>query len=150
MSAKRKGKAMPNINDAFPSNYLKASDIRGSEPVVTIDRVEYEPVGRQREMKAVVYFKGKEKGVVLNKTNATKIVQLAGSALTEDWDGCRIRLFATETEFGGETVECIRIKAAPSNRARTAAPPKTPPPPKPVAVSSEDHVEPLTDDDIPF
>jgi hypothetical protein len=117
---------MPNINDAFPSNYLKASDIRGSEPVVTIDRVEYEPVGRQREMKAVVYFKGKTKGVVLNKTNATKIVQLAGSPQTEDWDGCRIRLFATETEFGGETVECIRVKAAPPNGARAAV---TPPPP---------------------
>ena len=47
---------MPNINDVFPSTYLKASDIRGKEPVVTIDRVEFEPVGRKREMKAVIYF----------------------------------------------------------------------------------------------
>lgn len=135
---------MPNINDAFPSNYLKASDIRGNEPVVTIDRVEYEPVGRQREMKAIVYFAGKEKGVVLNKTNATKIVQLTGSAMTEDWRGFRIKLFATETEFGGETVECIRVKAAPP-APRTAALPPVAPPPAPI-----DHTAPVTEDDIPF
>lgn len=132
---------MPNINDAFPSNYLKASDIRGAEPVVTIDHVATEEVGRQREKKAVLYFKGKEKGLVLNKTNATKISQLAGSSMTEDWDGFRVKLFATETEFGGETVECIRIKAAPANGARPA------PPPTPIAEPQGDA---LTDSDIPF
>lgn len=138
---------MPNINDAFPSNYLKASDIRGAEPVVTIDHVAFEQVGRTKETKAVCYFKGKEKGVILNKTNATKITQIAGSSQTEDWEGVRIRLYATETEFGGETVECIRIKNAPpvGRQAQPAATPPQPPPP-PVAAESE----PLTDDDIPF
>jgi len=139
---------MPNINDAFPSNYLKASDIRGKEPVVTIDRVEFEPVGRQREMKAVVYFKGKEKGIVLNKTNATKITQLSGSPDTEHWDGVKIRLFATETEFGGETVECIRIKAAGvTNGNGKSAPKPEPPPPPPV---QHDDASQVYDDDIPF
>lgn len=132
---------MPNINDAFPSNYLKASDIKGATPIVTIDHVAFEPVGRQREMKAVVYFKGKEKGLVLNKTNATKITQLAGSAQTEDWDGVRILLYATETEFSGETVECVRVKGVPA--ARQAAPPPPPPPPEPSG-------EMVADDDIPF
>ncbi len=132
---------MSNVNDAFPSNYLKASDIKGGEPVVTIDHVAFEAVGRQREMKAVLYFQGKEKGVVLNKTNATKITQLTGSPETDDWIGMRIRLYVTETEFGGETVECIRIKAAPTT-GRTNAAPKPPPPPA--------DSDPLTDDDIPF
>lgn len=131
---------MPNINDSFPSNYLKASDIRGVEPVVTIDHVGFEPVGRTKEMKAVVYFKGKEKGLVLNKTNATKISTLSGSPQTEDWEGVRVKLFATETEFAGEMTECIRIKPAPNGRA--AAPP---PPPPPVATGPE-----VTEDDIPF
>lgn len=134
---------MPNINDAFPSNYLKASDIRGNEPVVTIDHVAFEPVGRQKEMKAVVYFKGKEKGIVLNKTNATKITQIAGSPNTEDWDGVRVKLYATETEFAGETVECIRIKPAPvASQGRQAAPPPPPPP--------TDDAADISDDDIPF
>lgn len=139
---------MPNINDAFPSNYLKASDIRGAEPVVAIDRVDFELIGRERQKKAVLYFKGKEKGLVLNKTNALKIVQLSGSGATEDWEGFRVKLFATETEFSGETVECIRIKAAPAGpSARQSAPAAPPPPPLP---PMDDHSEPVADDEIPF
>lgn len=132
----------PNINEAFPSNYLKASDIQGATPIVTIDHVAFEAVGRERLMKAVVYFKGKDKGVILNKTNATKIAQIAGSQLTEDWTGTRIMLYATETEFGGETVECIRIKAVPASR-QNAAPVSPPPPPA-------DEAGMVGEDDIPF
>ncbi len=134
-----------NINDAFPSKYLKASDLKGSEVLVTIDRVESEAVGRDREMKPVVYFKGKEKGVVLNKTNSNKIAQIAGSFDTDEWNGVQVKLYPTETEFGGETVECIRIKAAikPNGRPAPAARPTPPPPPEPPAVE-------ITDDDIPF
>ncbi len=118
---------MPNINDAFPSNYLKASDLKGQQPVVTIDRVEFEPVGRDKEMKPILYFVGKEKGMVLNKTNANNIKNLAGSPNTEDWSGFSIRLFATHVEFAGEQVEAIRIKAA-GVAARPAA--------RPVAVAA--------------
>lgn len=138
---------MPNINDAFPSKYLKASDLKGSEPIVAIDRVDFEPVGRDREMKAVLYFQGKEKGLVLNKTNANKVTQLSGSAITEDWQGFRVKLFATETEFGGDTVECIRIKVAPV--VATTRPSKPAPPPAP-AVEDFDHSAPVEADEIPF
>ena len=127
-----------NIDSAFPSNYLKASDLGTNAPVVTIDRVEIEPIGRNKEMKPVLYFAGKEKGVVLNKTNSNMIASLLGSRDTDDWHGCSIRLYATTTEFGGETVECIRIKAA----VQRQAPAPRPPAPEPVA--------PLTDEDIPF
>lgn len=127
-----------NINDAFPSNYLKASDLKGHEPVVTIERVEFEAVGREREMKPVVYFAGKDKGMVLNKTNANKIASLCGSFETEEWIDFRIKLFATHVEFGGEQVEAIRIKAAPP---QGAAPRRTPLVPDPVEI---------TEDEIPF
>ena len=130
---------MADINDAFPSNYLKASDLKGAQPVVTIDRVGFEPVGQTREMKPILYFTGKDKGLVLNKTNAKNIINLIGSSETNDWVGYAIRLYATNVEFQGDTVEAIRVKAAPAN-GRPAAPP---PPPPPVD-------EPLTDDDIPF
>lgn len=129
-----------NIDSAFPSAYLKASDLGTSTPVVTIDRVEVEPVGRDREMKPVVYFKGKEKGVVLNKTNSNMIAGLTGSRDTDDWSGCQIRLYATTTEFGGETVECIRIKAAGVAKAK----------PKPAPQPAEEPVAVLDDSDIPF
>lgn len=107
-----------NINDAFPSNYLKASDLGEAQPVVTIDRVEVEPVGRGKEMKPVLYFAGKAKGIVLNKTNSKKIAEIAGSPDTDDWHGVAVKLFATEVDFQGETVEAIRIKSPKQAAAR--------------------------------
>jgi len=147
---------MPNFNEAFPSNYVKASDLKGNEAIVTIDRIAFEPVGRTKEMKAVAYFTGKEKGLVLNKTNATKIATLAGSQMTEDWPGTRIKIYPTETEFGGETVECIRVKGAPATNGngngaarQQARQPVRQPEPEPEP-QYETHSAPLTDDDIPF
>lgn len=125
-----------NINDAFPSNYLKASDLGEAQPVVTIERVEMEPVGRTKEMKPVVYFAGKQKGMVLNKTNSKKIAEIASSPDTDDWAGVAVKLYATEVDFQGETVEAIRIKSA------TAAKPK----PKPAAVPEYD----INDSEVPF
>ncbi len=150
---------MPNINDSFPSNYLKASDLQASPVVVTIDRVEFEAVGRDREMKAVVYFIGKQKGIVLNKTNARKITEISGSALTEEWHGVAVVIYPTETEFAGETVECIRVK--PVQKAamgRMTPTPKTRGKKRTEPVDDADsddddgaiHGAPLTDDDIPF
>lgn len=122
---------MPNIDSVFPSNYLKASDLGTAAPVVTIDRLEIEPVGRDKEMKPVIYFQGKEKGLVLNKTNASKIAALTGSKDTDDWAGCQIRIYATETEFGGESVECIRIKpVGTAAKAKPAAAPQPEPEPE--------------------
>jgi len=136
---------VPNINDSFPSNYVKASDLKGAQAVVTIDRVEFEPVGRDKEMKAVLYFVGKQKGLVLNKTNARKIIEIAGSSMTEDWAGTAVVVYPTETEFAGETVECIRIK--PVNKAKMQR--MTPPPP-PAPEPEHDHGAPVTEDEIPF
>lgn len=121
-----------NIDSAFPSKHLKTSDLGDASPVVTIARIEIEPIGKDKEMKPVVYFQGKDKGLVLNKTNARKIAELTGSKDTEDWPGCRIRLYVTETEFAGESVECIRIKAAGAEK----------PKPKPV--------EEMDDTEVPF
>ena len=112
-----------NINTAFPSNYIKASDLNGSAVPVTIREVKVEEVGRTKDRKPVVYFLGKEKGLVLNRTNSKKIAEIAGSPDTEDWGGTVIAIYPTETEFGGETVECIRVKAP------KAAKPVPPPPP---------------------
>jgi len=123
-----------NINSAFPSKYLKAGDLNGVAVPVTIREVKMEEVGRDKESKPVVYFMNKEKGVVLNRVNTKKIAEIAGSNDTEDWGGTVIALYPSETEFAGETVECIRVKAP------KAAAPK--PKPEPVAD--------LNDDDIQF
>ena len=93
-----------DINAAFPSKYLRAADLAGAAVTVTIDRIELEIVGQgsQKEQKPVVYFAGKQKGLVLNKTNATMIAKIAGSSDTDDWHGIEIRLVSAEVEFQGE------------------------------------------------
>ena len=132
-----------NINASFPSNYLKASDLQGQEVVVTIDRVEMEEVGqgKDKEAKPIIYFRGKQKGVVLNKTNASTITSIVGSGETDDWTGHRVCLFVREVEFQGSMVPAIRIKAVATTAKRA---PK--PAPAPVAVS--EGVE--DDSQIPF
>lgn len=99
---------MPNINEAFPSNYLKAADLQGRQVTVTMDRAEYEKIGDDRKL--ILFFKGKEKGMVLNKTNANNIGALYGPN-TDDWNGEEIVLFEAMVDFQGKTVPAIRVRA---------------------------------------
>ena len=99
-----------NINDAFPSQYLKASDLQGRVVQVTIDRCEYANVGKSQERKPILFFAGKEKGLILNKTNVNALLKMGLSPDTEEWGGIKIALVATEVEFQGDMVPAIRIK----------------------------------------
>lgn len=105
------------ISSAFPSNYLKAADLQGHQVKVTIDRVETEVIGT--ESKPILYFKGKEKGMVLNKTNANNIAAAFGDD-TEEWDGAEIILFEAMVDFQGKTVPALRIRIPPRKPAPAA------------------------------
>lgn len=129
---------MPSINDQFPSNYLKASDFDEDGEVVTIATVKQERMKTRdgkEETKPILFVDEHEKGLVLNKTNAKKITTLLKSDDIDDWRGMKIRLYATETEFGGDTVACIRVKQAslPTKKqdaARRSRPEDNPAPPQ--------------------
>jgi hypothetical protein len=105
-----------NIGAAFPSKYLKASDIPDGQRIsVVLDRVEIEnPAGNgdPDDNKPVLYFVGKQKGMVLNKTNSNTIAAALGSE-TESWHGKTIQLYASETSFDGRMVACVRVKVPP-------------------------------------
>lgn len=138
-----------NINTTFPSKFLKASDLAGTTPTVTISHVSVEEVGRQKESLPVVYFAGKEKGCVLNKTNGRMIASIAGTDETDEWVGVAVQLYTAMVEFQGESVEAIRVRAP-----KKAAPKPVPVPKgkaKPVAVEPEmgtDASDDPTDDDV--
>jgi len=100
-----------NINDAFPSKYIAAADLSGRDVPVTINRVEFEEVGQEKERRPVLYFDGKEKGLVLNKTNSFTIGDIHGPEM-DAWPGESITLFPTQTDFQGKQVACIRIRLA--------------------------------------
>lgn len=136
---------MPNINQAFPSKYLSAPDLNDTEVTVTMDKVTFEEVGSDKDLKPILYFTGKKKGLVLNKTNARKITEITGSGITEEWAGQQIRLYPTETTFGADIVECIRVKPVAKAKMQRMTPPAPPPPP-----IQFEYTAPLTDEDIPF
>ena len=135
-----------NFKDAFPGLYLKADDIEGVEPIVTISHIETEPIGPTKEMRLVAHFQGKHKGLVLNLTNSNMIAQLTDSNDTDDWVGARIKLFATTTEYQGKTVPCIRVKSATPKPSKAKV--------KPTPVEVDDANDALADvaeeDEIPF
>ena len=116
-----------NINDAFPSNYLKASDLKGRSVAVVIDSISMEEIGKG-ENKMICYFAGKDKGMVLNKTNANNIAVLYGPE-TDNWIGKEVILFEAMVDFQGRTVPALRVrgpqpKDQPRQQEQIAHPPK--------------------------
>lgn len=129
-----------NINDTFPSKFLKAADIGDAQPTVTMKEVIMEDIGEDR--RPVLYFTGKDKGVVLNKTNATNISQAYGPD-TDDWTGKKVVLFTAWVDFQGKSIEAIRIRPARDNDKQA---PKSAP-----AATTHPAFENSADDtDIPF
>jgi len=107
---KQGGKDM-DINTAFPSKFLKAADLKGRRVQVVIAEVSMQDVGDKTEGdKPVVYFEGKEKGLVLNRTNSTSIAELSNDSFeTDDWVGTTIVLFSTKVDYQGRRVDAIRV-----------------------------------------
>lgn len=98
---------MVSINTLYPSTYLKAGDLQGRPVNVTIRAVVMEKIGS--DIKPVIYFQGKEKGMVLNKTNGMTIAQAYGTD-TDDWAGGAIVVFPAYVDFQGKQVEGLRVR----------------------------------------
>jgi len=122
------------VGQAFPGTYLKIDDLAGKSITVVIDRVEVETVGRgdDAEEKPVLYFRGKERGLALNRTNADSISAIIGDDEMDHWKGHRVVIYPDPSVmFGSKRVGGIRVKDVEPSSA---------PPPPPV----------ITDDDVPF
>ena len=126
------------ISSAFPSQYLRAADLQDRPVRVVMDHVVLEEIGS--EQKPILYFRDKEKGLVLNKTNANAIAQRYGDD-TDGWTEGEIELFPTVVDFQGKSVDAIRVRiprapavARPAAAAQRSASDRDPPP----------------NDDIPF
>ena len=51
------------LDDAFPSKYMKASDLPEEGSVtLTIDKVTIEEIGKEKQEKPVIHFKDHDKG----------------------------------------------------------------------------------------
>lgn len=98
---------MTSIFDDFPSKYLKASDLEGRTLPVVMDRIERENIGD--DYKPVIYFRGQQKGLVLNRTNANTIVEMHGED-PRNWPGKEIAIFPTRVDFKGKRTDAIRVQ----------------------------------------
>jgi len=115
------------LSEAFPSNFLKASDITDDVMTVTIKDAAVEQMGKGKdaENKLILSFRGMEKKLVCNKTNAATISKVIGSDDTDDWIGQRINLVVREVEFQGDITMGIRVslqKPAGASVAKPKAP----------------------------
>jgi hypothetical protein len=106
-------------DEAFPSKYLKATDLKGKPRIVTIERAPYEPLkgldGKENQ-KIVLYFENVAKSLPLNATNFDAVCNATGFLDTEDWPGQQIELYPAKTTMGGKTVDCIRIRRPSASR----------------------------------
>lgn len=107
------------VSDAFPSKYISAPDLKGSNVRVVMQHIEIEKVGD--DTKPVLYFQGKQKGLVLNKTNSKAIADVYGDEM-DDWTGQELILFPIMTDYQGKQVDAIRVRAPqPKDNPRPAA-----------------------------
>ena len=102
----------PNMktSDAFPSKFLKADDLQGKSVVVTIASYEMENLS-DGERKPALYFRGKTKGMILNRTNSNAIEFDCGYGPEMDtWIGKQICVFSAMVDFKGDRVPALRVR----------------------------------------
>lgn len=95
------------FSDVYRSEYFRAADLNGQQVKAVIERVEWKEL--DDEKKAVVYFQGHTRGLVLNRTNGKTIVRSYGDEVNQ-WAGKSIILFPTVVEFQAEPRDAIRIR----------------------------------------
>ncbi len=136
-----------NIDTAFPSKYLKASDLAGKTVRLKITRIEIEKLGE--DLRPVLSFEKTERGLVLNKTNANRLSMGFKTRETDDWIGQVIEAYPDMVDYQGRLVEAIRVRVpargapAPQQNA-----PVNPQPAAPPAAETDYGAE--LDDSIPF
>ena len=144
---------MVDISQVYSGgNYLKAEDLHGREATVTIASAEV--VKLDDGMKVCLYFQGKEKGLLLNKTNSTTIAALYGSQ-TDHWIGKPITIGMSWVDYQGKQVQAIRVRTIRplgNGPADHQAPPQhaAQPPARQAEPNAYSQARPDLDDEIPF
>jgi hypothetical protein len=91
--------------------YISADMLAGKDVTKEIETVKAETLTNERgsEEKPVVYFKGSNKGWVLNKTAARSLAKVLGPE-TNDWKGATVVLYAADITAFGKQLKTIRVR----------------------------------------
>ena len=112
-----------NISQAFPSKYLKAADLQGRSFTLTISHVSLENVGNEQkqEIKPILYLRGAQKGIVLNKTNADALSIVLGDE-TDMWPNHAIEIFSMRVMGPNGMTDGIRMRCIVAGVPQPVAP----------------------------
>ena len=95
-------------NQAFPSKYLKSSDVKDRPMIATISHIEQVSVGQGKDAKdKLALFFESGKPMVLNRTNFETLEDAFGDS--DDWAGHKVKVKAVRTSFQGKPVDGIRL-----------------------------------------
>ena len=112
------------MNDAFPSNYVKAEDVEGNDVTVTIAKLTLESMknndGRE-EQKPVLHFSDYSKQMVVNATNWKRIAQIVGNEDSDFWAGKKITLTTEIVDAFGQMKPAVRVKLVSGKQAEIDA-----------------------------
>jgi hypothetical protein len=118
---------MPSIRDVFPDKWLKASHLilaDGRRPILAVTvrgaGVEklHNPNTGQKEPRLVIEFDGKDKRLILNKTQAEAIASITGTEDYTQWRGARLAIQAGIAPNKKDTILIL----APSTPMQTKTP----------------------------
>ena len=102
-------------------DYLGAYSLDpGQDMILTIKSVGREMItgtGGKKEECPVCHWAENQKPMILNVTNMKTIAKMYGPYI-ENWAGKQVQLYATTTKFGGDVVECLRIRKDPPEEAK--------------------------------
>jgi len=96
-----------NVNQLFPGEFLRAADIKGQRIMVIMEKITMEKVGDDGD-KPALHFVGKDKALILNKTNTNMIAYRYGQE-TDAWMGQQIALHVEPVQFRDKIVDAIRV-----------------------------------------
>ncbi len=98
-----------DMSTAFPSSFLKGSDVEDGPIVLTMASASLEEVGKEKEELPVVRFQDDPRGLVLNVTNNNFLIENFGKK-SEGWFGKQVELYAIDTEFAGRPTKGLRVR----------------------------------------
>ena len=102
-------------------DYLGAYSLDpGKDMILTIKSVGKEMItgtGGKQEECIVCHWVENQKPMVLNITNCKTISKMLKTPYVEKWAGHKVQIYATTTKFGGDTVECLRIRKDPPDES---------------------------------
>ena len=112
---------MPHWKRLINPDYLGAYSLdSGNDMILTIKSIGRETItgtGGKKEECPVCHWHENQKPMILNTTNLKTIAKMYGSDY-DQWPGKRVQIYASTTKFGGDVVECLRIRKDPPEEVK--------------------------------